>query len=206
MSDARAIQRLAMQITLTVVVLALGVGTLGALEVSPEHRLMSATGGLAIALLISSLACSPVAVLLAPKRAMGSVALRRARRWLGLSAALAALTHATAGAYGYLGRIALDPIFGVPWLRHGALALVLLGALSLTSFPAVTRALHVRAWSALHRLVYPAALLAALHATAAPFGDVSGGAFALFLVVALLLARPIARAIVSRRRPSAIEP
>lgn len=202
MSEAERVDRLASRLTLAAWLVGLAIGLAGALEVSAEHRLISGTGGLAIALLVSALACSPAAVL-SRGRAAIAVALRRARRWLGLSATLVALTHATLGAYGYLGGIDLAPIFAVPWLRHGALALLLLGALSLTSFPVVTRALRVRAWSALHRLVYAAGVLAALHATGNPFGDIGGGVFAMVAVGSSFLARPIARAIAARRGDAA---
>jgi methionine sulfoxide reductase heme-binding subunit len=187
--------------------LALAVGIGGALEVSPEHRLMSGTGGLAITLLLSSLACSPAATLLAGRSAATAVALRRARRWLGLSATLAAAVHASLATWGYLGLVALGPFLSVHWIRHGALALLVLGALSLTSFPPVTRTLRVRAWSALHRWVYLAALLAGLHALGTPFGDVGAGVFALATTLTLLVARPIAAAVALRRaRPPSVDP
>jgi sulfoxide reductase heme-binding subunit YedZ len=198
-SERTDVDRLATRITLGASLLGLAIGAGGALEVSAEHRWISGTGGLAITLLLSSLACSPAATLLASRPAL-AVALRRARRSLGLGATAVAVSHATLGALGYVGGLELGPFLAVAWLRDGLLALLILGALSLTSFPAVTRALRVRAWSALHRLVYAAALFAALHATAAPFGDVGGGLVALGVVALLLVARPLAHVITTRRK------
>jgi sulfoxide reductase heme-binding subunit YedZ len=202
-SEVTRVDRVARRTTLGAAALAAIIGVGGALEVAPEHRPITATGGVAITLLLTSLGCSPVAALLSARLPVLAVALRRTRRWLGIATAVAALVHAAFGAYGYLGNIgleALEAIVATAWLRHGALALALLLALGLTSFPAITRLLRVRAWSALHRAVYVAAVLAGLHATAAPFGDVGGGLFALAVVFVLLVGRPIALALASRRR------
>ncbi len=199
MSAAADVDRLTTRMTLGATALSLSVAVSSALDVSSEHRLISGSGALAITLLLFALACSPAATWLAPKRVELAVALRRARRSLGVLAMLAALSHATLGMVGYLGSLDLGPILTVPWLRDGGLALLILVALGLTSFPIVTRTLHVRAWSALHRLVYASALLAALHATGAPFGEAWVGITTLLVVLALLLARPIVHAIALRR-------
>ncbi len=194
MSDPAQIDRLSRRIFGGAVALAIAVGLGGGLEVSAEHSWISATGGAALTLLLSSLACSPLASAVGRSVAGAAalaVALRRTRRWLGLAAAGTALAHALIGCGGYLGGIDVAAIARVPWLRHGGLALLVLGALSLTSFPVVTRALRVKAWSALHRFVYAAAVLAALHAVGTPFGDVGAGVFALAVVALLLLARPL---------------
>ena len=144
------------------------------------------TGGAALTLLIASLACSPLALLTTPA---WSVALRAARRRLGITSALVALAHASLALSRYLAPLTLGPVGALAWLRHGALALAILLALLTTSFPRVTAALRVRAWSALHRLVYPAALLASLHALAVPFGSVRVGILALSAVATLLVVR-----------------
>lgn len=203
-SEASRVDRLARNVTLAISIFALVAGAVGAVEVSPEHRWMKGTAGAALTLLLASLACSPAATILGGRRPALAVALRRARRWLGLETAAVALVHATLACFGYLGGIELGAIAAVPSLRHGALALLVLAALSLTSFPVVARALRVRAWSALHRLVYAAALLVGLHALAAPLADVGGGVFALGAVVALLIARPIALALGSRQAAQAL--
>ena len=199
MSEPSATRTRAVQLTLGATSFATVVGVVAALGVPWAHRLISGTGALAIALLLTSLACAPTAALVPNGHAVLRVALKQARRWLGLSATLLALVHAMLAMNGYLGGIVLRPILEVPWLRDGGLALTILVALSLTSFPAITRALRVRAWSALHRLVYLGAALAAIHALGAPFGAVSGGVLASLAVLVLLVARPIAWAIRSKR-------
>lgn len=155
------------------------------------------TGGAAITLLLGSLVMSPTALVVSAPQA---VACRAARRTLGIASATVAIVHALFALPHYLDPLVLEPIATVPWLRHGALALGILVTLALTSFAAVQRVLRVRAWSALHRLVYPAAILACFHVLAVPFGSVRLGIAASVLTSILLLVRPLAQAL---RRPRA---
>jgi sulfoxide reductase heme-binding subunit YedZ len=60
-------------------------------------------------------------------------------------------------------------LFGWPHLRAGLLALCVLVALLLSSFPSLVRLLGLRTWKELHRLAYVAALLVLQHVLLAPF-------------------------------------
>jgi len=125
----------------------------------PVQAIVSRTGRTALVLLLASLACAPSYAL------TGWTALLRFRRTLGLYASLYAGGHALA----YVG---LD--YGLDWdlllealqkQRHilpGALALVLLLTLSLTSTD-YWRTRLGRRWKKLHRLVYLAGALAMAH-------------------------------------------
>lgn len=158
------------------------------------------SGWLALTLTIVTLAITPARrVLVALKRPvalLSAIGLQRARRALGLSAALAAAFHALLAGLRYFGsmdRAVLDALYDLAWLRQGAVALGLLGILALTSIRPLAR--HLRAWSSLHRLLYPAALLAALHALLGPHAGV--GALAGLAFIALLL---LARLVPTRSR------
>jgi len=169
-----------------------------ALTAGAGHAIARATGGAAITLLSISLAMSPIAQLVS---APSAVACRAARRTLGIASATVALAHALWALPTYLAPLTLSPIGALPWLRQGALALLLLLSLLVTSFPVLQRALAVRAWSALHRLAYLAAILASLHALGVPFGSSTVGIAACTATVVVLLARPLV--LVLRRRPRA---
>ncbi len=190
------------RLTVAALGLAALAGVWAATLARPGHGLARGTGTVAIVLLLLALASSPAAPWLAPARA---VALRVGRRRVGIAAALVALGHACIALSSYVSPLVLSPIAAVPWLRHGALALGILAALLLTSFAAVQRALRVRAWSALHRLVYAAAILASLHALGVPFGSGLPGAAALLVTALSLLARPASRLARRRRPPAAPE-
>ncbi len=172
------------------------VALLLATTASPGHALARATGGAAIALLFFSLAMSPLARLAAPELAVKA---RVARRQLGIASASVAIAHAALALPTYVAPLTLAPFVGLPWLRDGALALSILVTLLVTSFPVLQRALRVRAWSALHRLAYLAAIFASFHALGVPFGGAGVGLAACTVTVVLLIARPLSLAV--RRRP-----
>lgn len=172
------------------------VAALLAMTASPGHGLAGATGGAAITLLFSSLAMSPIARIAPAAIAMKA---RAARRLLGIASASVALAHAALALPTYLDPLTLAPFVGLPWLRDGALALFILVTLLVTSFPVLQRALRVRAWSALHRLAYLAAIFGSLHALGVPFGGVRVGLAACTATAVLLIARPLSLAV--RRRP-----
>lgn len=151
-------------------------------------------GWLAIALLVASLALS-----LAARWRRRIVVLREhharlvsLRRLAGLGGAALAAAHATLG-LGVLGAASLDEVLamlsGVPYLRHGALAIAVLAPLALTSFPTLNARLGLRTWSTLHRGVYVAVALAALHVLAGPSADPRLATAIAFVIAALLLAR-----------------
>jgi sulfoxide reductase heme-binding subunit YedZ len=167
--------------------------------VSEAIALSRITGWLAIALLVGALAITPIARLgrrphLAP-----------IRRWLGIATAVAAAGHGAVGIAFYLpSGDRMATLRDVSWLRSGALAVVVLGPLLLTSFPRVVARLRIGLWKPLHRLAYAAALLALHHVLLAPFAPRSWGiGLALVLAVLAVCRLPIAgRARAQEGRPA----
>ncbi|AKF03491.1 ferric reductase-like transmembrane domain-containing protein [Sandaracinus amylolyticus] len=141
-----------------------------------ELDVLRTSGWAAALLLVATLAMTPLSRVL-PRA-------RSARRALGIASAIGACAHATIATRTYLDWRGLpSAIAGVAWLRSGALALALLLPLLITSFPIATRALRIRAWKPLHRLVYAVAALVLHHVLLAPFaprawGIALGAAFA----------------------------
>ncbi len=131
-------------------------GTLGA---EPVETLLHTTGDWALRLLLLTLVVSPL------RRWSGWSGVMRWRRPLGLWA----FAYASAHALIYIG---LDQFFDWgelwrdlvkrPYITLGMLTWLLLLPLALTSTRAAQRRLG-RAWGRLHRLIYPAALLAPIH-------------------------------------------
>lgn len=115
------------------------------------------------------------------------------RRLLGLAGLALGLAHALVVVPSALAppRLAelLPMVEALPYLRHGALALALLAPLGATSFPSLNARLGLRAWSTLHRLVYAASALVALHVVAGPGADPRLALALAALLAALLLAR-----------------
>jgi len=126
---------------------------------------LRASGWVPAIALVGAIAASPIARL-APR---ASARLGQVRRWLGIAAASLAIVHASAALVIYLPVGAWDAITSTAWLRSGAVALALLVPLLITSFPAATRRLRVRAWKPLHRLAYVAIALVIHHLLLAPF-------------------------------------
>lgn len=142
---------------LPLAVMALDAGT-GALGANPLKRLLLQTGLLALLTLILSLACTPL------RRWTGWTWPARIRRELGL------LAFGYAGAHLLLYLLDQGGLSGLPadivkrpFITVGALALALLLPLALTSGKNSVRQLGYLRWQRLHRLVYPAAALGALH-------------------------------------------
>ncbi len=139
-----------------------------------------ASGWVAALLLLAVLAASPFGT------GTDARAVKRWRRALGISAALAAIAHLAIGLAGPL-RDSLSALWSWPTYRAGALATAILALLLLTSFPAVVRRLRVRVWKPLHRLVYVAGVLVVLHLLRLPFAPLVGvllfgASFAVLLV------------------------
>lgn len=131
----------------------------GGLGANPVKQATHQTGQLALMLLTLSLACTPARVWLRWTWAA------RVRRALGLLAAFYAALHFGLYVRGqdvHLGRIWED-VVERPFVTSGFAALLLLVPLVLTSGKGSVRRLGFRRWTRLHRLVYPAAGLAALH-------------------------------------------
>jgi sulfoxide reductase heme-binding subunit YedZ len=142
---------------------------------------LRATGWLGALALAAALAATPLGRL--DPRAL------RARRPLGIAAALAALTHGAVALGAYVGDEWAGALTAIPWMRSGALALALLLPLLATSFPPVVRRLGVRLWKPLHRLAYVSAALAVHHVLLAPFAPRAWGLALAALLFCLALAR-----------------
>jgi sulfoxide reductase heme-binding subunit YedZ len=129
-----------------------------------------ATGWVALSLLGLALSMTPLGRVLGrvPRAAPIVPGIPRLRRLLGIASAIAASFHAAVALSGYLDG-AWAAVVTWPHLRAGLVALLVLLALLLTSFPPVVRALRVKLWKPLHRLAYAAAALAALHVLLSPF-------------------------------------
>lgn len=151
------------------------------------------TGWWALGLFVLTLTATPAQRgLRALGRNEAAVIVLRARRGLGVGAALVATYHLLETLEHYFGSAALPSVLDAaltqPWLRHGALALGASWLLAATSIRALSA--RTRAWSALHRLAYPIALLGALHATFAPHATLAPPAVAV-VTLGLLVARLI---------------
>lgn len=119
-----------------------------------EHRL----GRTAIYFLIATLAVTPLLRLT-------RVNLMRFRQALGLICFTYALGHLLSWVVfdmGFLWAQMLKDVVKRPYLIFGMLAFVMLLALAVTSNRASIRRMG-RNWRRLHRLIYPAAILAAMH-------------------------------------------
>lgn len=132
---------------------------IGYLGIDPVETLARTTGLAAVTLLLASLAVTPL------RRLTGWPDLIRFRRMLGLLAfgyaALHVATYVVFDQEGSLRLIAAD-VFEHPWVLFGAGAFLLLVPLAITSTRGWMRRLG-RRWGQLHRLVYPAAILAVAH-------------------------------------------
>lgn len=132
-------------------------GNLGA---NPIEAVTRRLGDWAIRFLIIALAVTPV------RRLTGWGEVARYRRMLGLFAFFYAILHV-------LSYVGLDHFFawGDIWadivkrryITVGLLAVLLLLPLAVTSTAGMVRRLGGRRWRLLHRLVYPAGVLAVLH-------------------------------------------
>lgn len=173
------------------------------------------TGRIALILLALSLAATPISFIFGYPKAL------LVRRPLGLYAFLFAVLHFTNFIgldYGFdLNLVLQDAILNKPYIIVGLLALLILLALAVTSTQGWKRRLK-RGWTKLHRLVYLAALLAALHffwqakVPERPEPLIYGAVFIALLVVRI---PPIRRWIVRARQgraaplnvqPSAVHP
>lgn len=132
----------------------------GRLGANPIERVLHQTGLLALILLVASLACTPLRLLTGWKWPA------RIRKLLGLLAFAYALLHFLV--YAVLDRNlrlagVLEDVVKRPFITVGFAALLILVPLALTSSRASVRRMGFRAWDRLHRLVYLAAILAAVH-------------------------------------------
>ncbi|TRW98584.1 sulfoxide reductase heme-binding subunit YedZ [Paracoccus sp. M683] len=131
----------------------------GGLGVEPvrdiEHRL----GRTALYFLIATLSVTPLL------RITG-ISLMRFRRALGLICFSYAMLHVASWVsmeMGFRWQQMLGDVVKRPYLIFGMSALVMLVALAVTSNDSSIRRMCAAGWRRLHRLVYPAAVLASIH-------------------------------------------
>lgn len=132
----------------------------GGLGVDPVEDLIRRSGWWALTLLVCTLAVTPV------RRLTGWNPLIQIRRPIGVAAFCYALLHFTVYvtidqwfALSYI----IEDILERPFITAGFVALLLLAPLAATSTRDSIRRLGGKRWRRLHRLIYPAALLAVLH-------------------------------------------
>lgn len=132
----------------------------GELGANPIETITRSTGEWGLRFLLITLAVTPIRLLTGWNRVMGL------RRMLGLYAffyvALHLLSYAVLDQALDWSAIAAD-ILKRPYITVGVLSFLLLLPLAVTSTRAMQRRLGGRRWQRLHRLVYPAAILAVLH-------------------------------------------
>ncbi len=129
-------------------------------DTEPVRHIQHVTGLTALSLLVAGLALTPL------RRLGGPGALVRFRRPAGLGA----FTYAALHLVSYVvfdqelspSAIMAD-VAKHPWVMVGFASFLLLVPLALTSADRMVRRLGGRRWQRLHRLVYPAAVLAGLH-------------------------------------------
>ncbi|MBU1236902.1 MAG: sulfoxide reductase heme-binding subunit YedZ [Gammaproteobacteria bacterium] len=153
------------------------------LSANPVEAFTRGLGDWALYLLLTTLTITPL------RRLAGLIWLMKLRRMLGLFAFFYICLHLTA--YLWLDQffdwteIGAD-ILKRPFITAGMLTFVLLIPLAATSSKAMIHRLGGQRWQQLHRLVYPAAMLAVLHFTWMVKADVVRPLI-FGLIVALLL-------------------
>jgi sulfoxide reductase heme-binding subunit YedZ len=158
-------------------------GTLGA---DPIAIALNRLGLTALILLVATLAATPARVLLGLTWPM------RIRKLLGLMAFFYAACHALLYAVidqGLSGSAIVRDVLQRKFITAGFLALVLLVPLAITSLDRIRRRMGGVRWQRLHRLIYPASLLAVAHFVWRVKRDVSQPAIYAAVLALLLLAR-----------------
>jgi methionine sulfoxide reductase heme-binding subunit len=139
-------------------------GYTGALGANPVQRAELQTGILTLAMLMVSLACTPLRLV------TGWTWPPRIRKATGLLAFMYAALHflvylfdkgAFSGGFGV--STVLTDLVKRPYITVGFLALLILMVLALTSFKGSVKKLGFARWTALHRLVYLALALGVVH-------------------------------------------
>ncbi|WP_304618266.1 sulfite oxidase heme-binding subunit YedZ [Paracoccus sp. (in: a-proteobacteria)] len=165
------------------------------LGVDPVQRIEHRLGRTALYLLVAGLAVTPLLRLT-------GISLMRFRRAIGVLCFGYALAHVLAWMvmdmgllWGQMGR----DIVKRPYLLFGMLSFVAIFALGITSNNLSIRRVGAGAWRRLHRLVYPAALLAGMHwLWAVKVNEIAPLVWASVIVVLLVLRiaipRPLGRA------------
>ena len=132
----------------------------GGLGANPVATALNQLGLLALALLVASLSCTPIKLL------TGATWPMRVRKTLGVCAFFFALLHVlvyVALDQGLVWRALARDVVSRPFIALGAAAFTLLIPLAATSTRSSVKRLGAVRWRKLHRLAYPAAVIAALH-------------------------------------------
>lgn len=131
----------------------------GALGANPIQRATLQTGLLTLLLLVLSLACTPLRLV------TGWTWPARIRKTLGLLAFVYGALHFVIYLldHGFTLSVMLEDVLERPFVTAGFAALLLLLPLALTSTPVAVKRLGFARWTRLHRLVYIAVSLGALH-------------------------------------------
>ncbi|WP_375761529.1 sulfite oxidase heme-binding subunit YedZ [Corallococcus exercitus] len=135
-------------------------GARGELGANGIEFALNQTGLFALAVLIASLACTPLRLV------TGWTWPARIRRTLGLLAFTYAAAHFLTYAVldqGLDVRAMAEDVFTRPFITVGFTALMLLAPLAVTSTNTWVRRLGFPAWQRLHRLAYVAAVLGVVH-------------------------------------------
>ena len=169
----------------------------GGLGPDPVRALEHRYGELALQLLVGGLTVTPL-------RRLSGVSLLRFRRALGLLAFAYVLAHVAVWLVLDVQRdlaAAWEDIAERPHITMGLVAVLLLLPLAVSSTDRALRRLGARRWRQLHRLVYPAALAAALHPVMLA-KTWEAESLAYLAVILLLLLRLPLPAFRRRNRPS----
>jgi methionine sulfoxide reductase heme-binding subunit len=169
----------------------------GRMSVNPIQDATQRTGRYAIALLVLSLACTPLNTLFAFRQAL------TARRTLGLYAFMFVSFHLTllVGVdYGFDLPLLLGDLATKRYILAGFPAFLILLSLAVTSFRWWMKRLG-KNWKRLHRLVYLASILAVIHYAWAAKGNLLGlqgdilkpAFYALAVALLLLVRLPLIR-------------
>lgn len=171
------------------------------LGANPAEALVRSTGDWTLRALCVVLAVTPLRVL------TRTAPLARLRRMLGLFVYFYAVVHLSSYAWFDMGLNVADILNDIvkrPFILVGFMAVLMLTVLAATSFNRAIRALGVRRWQLLHRLVYVIAGLALLHffwmrAGKNDFAEV----FVYAAIIALLLGWRVRETLGRRRRARA---
>jgi sulfoxide reductase heme-binding subunit YedZ len=167
----------------------------GQLGFNPIREAILRTGRYALALLVVSLACTPVYWLTRWRQA------RVARKWAGLYGTFYAVLHLLVFAgwdYGFQWELIWLDVREKQFIWAGLLALAILIPLAITSTPRAMRRMGKR-WKRLHRLVYLADLLAVAHFLLLVKADLRRPLVYAAIVGALLVVR-VARHLIRGRK------
>jgi sulfoxide reductase heme-binding subunit YedZ len=155
----------------------------GQIGADPIKEIENELGLAALIFIVASICCSPA------KRLLGWTWAMRIRREVGLLAFLYAMLHFAVYFWDQYPNLAGIPedILQRPFITVGFAALVLLTPLAITSTKGSVKRLGFVRWQRIHWLVYPAAVLAAIHFIWRVKLDVSQP-LTYAIIVALLLA------------------